>query len=96
MLGLLSSFEFNLIEGVFWLVCGVMVFCYRWWLPLEYNRWGLFSAGNIFLFGLSDFVQALYGGFLLPGMEWLLVWKILHVIGLVLSVVWYLKLRIAK
>lgn len=85
---------FNLLEGTFWVVLGVMsLFIYRK-VNKVYGRLTLFSAFIFITFAISDFVQAVYGSFLVEGMEWLLLWKIVDVIGLCVIPVWYVILRI--
>ena len=90
----LSSEMFNSIEGFFWIILGmVMRWCYLN-LKSKFKTWALFSAVVLFTFGISDFVQVLYGSFLQPHLLWLLIWKIINVAGLVLSIFWYILIRL--
>lgn len=96
MVGNVSSAQFNLYEGVFWVFLGLVALFTYAQVPRRYRMLCVFIAIVLITFGVSDFVQVLYGSFLQPQMWWLLIWKIVNVIGLVLCVVWYLFLRIAK
>lgn len=87
---------FNLVEGIFWLLLAVLVLRTRYGVLGQYTYWRLYTVVVLFGFGVSDFVQILYGSFLLPGMGWLLWWKLLGVMGLIVSCTWYIWLRIAK
>lgn len=88
-------FEFNTYEAIFWLLTASCLFLFTKKMSLEYRQWLLFSALNIFIFGVTDIVEIYTGGFLHTA-HWLLYWKIIHVIGLVVSIVWYLYLRLRR
>jgi hypothetical protein len=91
----MSPSEFNTYESIFWLtLSSLLIFAYRY-VPIMFKKWILFSAVNIFLFGISDVIEVYTGGFLHTA-PWLLVWKILNVIGLLFSIVWYFYLRLKK
>lgn len=91
---LLQMDYFNLLEGTFWVVLGVLSLFIYCKVSKIYSGLVLFSAFIFITFGISDFVQAIYGSFLVEGMEWLLIWKVVDVIGLCVIPVWYVKLRI--
>lgn len=78
----LTSEYFNLGEGIFWLVLGLACIVIYSKIKMKYASLALYSAAVLIAFGISDFFQVVYGSFLMPGMEWLLVWKILNVIAL--------------
>ncbi|KND49220.1 MAG: hypothetical protein AB203_02380 [Parcubacteria bacterium C7867-008] len=90
------SFEsFNLVEAGFWVACAVLT---RTAIGKVKNIgpffWKLLSI-NFFLFGLSDLAELMYGeSFLLPGGEWLYLWKTLCVLGFVALTAYYLWVRI--
>jgi hypothetical protein len=86
---------FNLYEGLFWLALAASCLVALSYVPLYLKSWLYFSAGNLFLFGLSDFVEMYTGGFLHTA-SWLLVWKSVCVVGLVVSVVWYFYVRLVN
>ena len=87
---------FNLTEGSFWLLLSVICLKLYFKIKYPYRNLALFSFVVLVTFGFSDFVECVYGSFLVPGMEWLYIWKIFDVIGLCVIVVWYLKLRLKK
>jgi hypothetical protein len=89
----MSSETFNTIEGVFWIVLGIAVFCAFFMIPRRYKALAAFASAVLILFGASDFMQVLYGTFLVSGMEWLLVWKVVNLAALIGAVVWYVVLR---
>lgn len=86
--------KFNLIEGLFWIFLGILSFIAPRKFP-AFRIWAIFSGFTVLLFGISDFVEIQFGSFLEPNLWWLLVWKVLGVLGLIISVIWYLRLRIA-
>lgn len=87
---------FNLIEGIFWVGLGMVVLFIYSRLEKTYQVIALFAAFILVTFGISDFIQVAYGSFLVEGMEWLFIWKVIDVIGLCIVVLWYLILRIRK
>jgi hypothetical protein len=89
----ISSEYFNLAEGVFWLTLGFISATASLRVTDMYKKLTLYLTFVLLTFGASDFVQVLYGSFLVPGMEWLFIWKIIDVIALGVIVLWYLKLR---
>ena len=90
----LSFMAFNLLEGTFWILCGlVALFAGRNIHTFSPLFWQLFSATFI-LFGVSDYVEAHVRVSLFEvGGEWLLMWKILCVISLSVCFVWYIYKR---
>ena len=94
----MSSELFNLYEGIFWvgLSALILVFLLLMKVPSSLKNWSRFSVVVLALFGVSDFMQVKYGTFLQEGMMWLLIWKTVCVIGLVVMAVWYLKIRLKK
>lgn len=96
MLALISADPFNSIEGCFWILLGVIPLLLYKRIPLQYKTFSISSSIVLITFGLSDFAQVIYGSFFQPGLEWLYFWKIVNVIGLIVLVIWYLYVRIAK
>jgi hypothetical protein len=88
--------QFNLLEGLSWIGLGIISIILTKRVPKQYVRLALFSASVLVLFGISDFAEAKFGSFFEPGMIWLLVWKILCVVGLTVTIIWYLWIRIHK
>ncbi len=86
---------FNLCEGTFWILCAVGVYLYTFYTSRVFLPWLKFSSLNLFLFGITDYVEMYTGGFLHTS-HWLLYWKITHVTGLIISVGWYLFLRLKR
>ncbi len=90
----LSSEMFNSVEGLFWIILGVV----GWWcnfkLERKFKMWALFSSMVLVTFGISDFVQVFYGSFFQPHLLWLLIWKVIGVAGLVVSIIWYILIRL--
>ncbi len=84
--------EFNTYEALFWFLLGVAAYSYVRHSHLMSRAWLLFSVGNILLFGVTDVVELYTGGFLHVA-SWLLYWKLVHVLGLVVSVIWYMCVR---
>lgn len=88
-----SYAKFNLSEGLFWIVLGIFSIALFSFIPKKYHKLCL-SAGIILItFGISDFVEIGAGGFL-SGQWWLLLWKIIDIVGLILVICWYLRLRL--
>ena len=83
---------FNFYEALFWIVLGLLLLVHVCRVHRRYQTLCLYSAINILLFGVTDVIELYTGGFLHTA-PWLLYWKILHVIGLVVSMVWYLYIR---
>jgi hypothetical protein len=73
----LSFTSFNLVEGIFWMMCAYISVSF---LPKRIVSPRLhYAIGfDFLLFSISDFVEAYYPvSFLEPGGEWLLIWKVL-------------------
>jgi len=87
--------SFNLYEALFWWWLGASLLGCRHWAGSQYQSWLLFSAANILLFGVTDVVELYTGGFLHTA-TWLLYWKVGHVLGLGVSVAWYVRLRLKQ
>ena len=94
MLATLTATQFNHIEGGFWILLGLICVVLYKKSPSAFRWLCLYAAAIFITFGLSDLVEAYYGSFLVPGMEWLLLWKTIDVLGLVSIVVWYSILRL--
>ncbi len=94
MLSVTSLENFNWIEGSFWFLLSLICIALFLKVNRSYRSLAMFAFVVLFTFGLSDFLEAVYGSFLVAGMEWLYIWKIIDVIGLCVVVVWYLKLRL--
>jgi hypothetical protein len=87
--------HFDSIEGVFWLLmAGVGLWVWRC-VPGAYQRITIWAIMLLVTFSVSDFLQVVFGSFLLPGNEWLLVWKVANVIGFIGIFVWYVWIRLA-
>jgi hypothetical protein len=80
--------EFNTYEALFWLVLGASIFVFSKWNRSFSRPWVYFTTYNIVLFGVTDVVEIYTGGFL-DTAQWLLYWKVVHVCGLFISLVWY-------
>jgi hypothetical protein len=87
--------KFNLLEGIFWIVLGLVVFSLflSGRFRQRYRSLLLFSSIVLVFFGASDFVEIKIGSFLEPEALWLLWWKIAGVAGLIVAFVWYFKIR---
>jgi len=92
----MSSGLFNLYEGIFWVMLGlvVLVLLLSKRLPDEFHKLGVLSSIVLITFGISDFLQSKLGSFFQEGLEWLLIWKYVCVAGLVYMIVWYLWIRL--
>ena len=84
--------QFNLIEGIFWIVLGLFLFVSYKFIPKVYIKLSLVAGVLLMIFGISDFVEIYMGGFL-SGQWCLLIWKILNIAGLIAVAVWYFKLK---
>ncbi len=84
--------EFNAYEALFWFCPGIGAYGSLRRSSLVSRAWLVFSVGNILLFGITDVVELFAGGFL-HTVPWLLYWKSVHVLGLVVSVIWYIRFR---
>jgi len=86
--------RFNLYEGSFWILLGIVSYILHKILPEKYKKTTI-VAGTIFiLFGISDNMEIKTSGFLYPIIWWLLAWKVACVVGIIFIVVWYFKLRL--
>jgi len=95
MLGLVFV-DFNLFEGVFWLLLACISFYAARIIKMPPIFWRILALDFAF-FGISDFVEAYYPvSFLDPGGEWLLAWKASCVIVFWVCVIWYLFVRMRK
>jgi hypothetical protein len=84
--------EFNTYEALFWfLVGGVANLLGKHRLQVS-RAWLIGSVVNVLMLGVTDVVEVYTGGFLHTA-TWLLWWKAVHVFGLLVSVVWYLRCR---
>ena len=84
---------FNLMEGAFWCLLGIVALVAYYKVNKTYKAIALFSFFILLTFGVSDFFQVVQGSFLVEGMQWLFIWKIVDVIGLCIIPLWYLILR---
>ena len=91
----LSFIQFNLIEGFFWLFCALICTLTSFRPKSVSMRVWRLLALDFALFGISDFVEAYYPvSFLQPGGEWLLIWKVLCIIGFVVAAIWNMRERL--
>lgn len=88
-----SFTRFNIFEGIFWLGLGIISLILNQTLAEKYRKLSLVSAVVFLLFGLSDFIEIKTAGFL-PDSPWLLIWKVANVVGIVVVIVWYFKIRV--
>lgn len=94
MLENVSLDYFNLTESGFWMVLSFVCLVIYYKATGIYKSLALFSSFVLLTFGVSDFLEATYGSFLVPDMEWSFIWKIVDVIGLCGIFLWYVILRI--
>ena len=87
--------EFNSYEALFWIVIGGICLLLVRRIPAFFHCWLIFTSINFIIFGFTDMVEIYTGGFLHTA-TWLLYWKVVHVVGLVISVFWYLILRLKE
>ena len=96
-MNVLSFTAFNLLEGTFWIFCGILSYVAPHFIHDMSERFWKVLTLNFVLFGLSDYVEAYYPvSFLDKGGEWLYAWKILCIIGFVGCLIWYIAKRISK
>lgn len=88
-----NFFQFNILEGLFWIFLGIIYLVLYIFVPKTYKKMMISAAILLILFGISDFVETKVGGFL-TGPWWMRVWKPANLIGLVGIVAWYVKLRL--
>ncbi len=82
---------FNIIEGVFWIVVALF-FLVPTLRSGEKHRWFcLFGALVFIAFGLSDFYEVHTGAWWKPWQ--LLLWKAACIVGIVVTVVWYVRIN---
>jgi hypothetical protein len=88
---------FNLYESVFWIITGITLYlAASRYFPVKYKQVFKITSLILLLFGISDIFEIKTQGFLYPTVWWLLVWKVTCVIGMILMVIWYLKLKLEK
>ena len=73
---------------------GILFFFFAKLKNGKYKKLQIVSSGTLALFGISDFVEIYTGGFI-PEPVWLLVWKVVCVLSLIVSIVWYVKIRLS-
>ncbi len=81
----------NIIEGFFWIAISLI-----FWLPAlrrrEKQRWFCLTGGLVFfIFGLSDFYESHTLAWWRPW--WLMVWKAACSIGILIIILWYVKIN---
>jgi hypothetical protein len=84
--------EFNTYEALFWFALGVATYVFLRRTSLVPRAWVVFSVANILLLASTDIVQVYTGGFFHTA-PWLLYWKSVQVLGLMVSVIWYIRFR---
>jgi hypothetical protein len=84
--------EFNTYEALFWFVLGAVAYVFSRSTSLVPATFVVFSVATTLLLGVTDVIEIYTGGFLHTA-SWLLHGKLALVLGLVVSVVWYLRLR---
>jgi len=82
---------FNFVEGINWLILGIFFLTLSKIIPQKYKKLALFTSLILILFGITDFIEIRTGAYWIPW--WLLVWNIFCVSGIILSTVWYIKLK---
>lgn len=85
---------FNFIEGIYWLILGIFVLTLSKIIPQKYKKLALATFLILILFGITDFIEIKTGAYWIPW--WLLAWNIFCIAGLILSIVWYIKLKCGK
>ncbi|MEN8252016.1 MAG: hypothetical protein ABFQ53_00330 [Patescibacteria group bacterium] len=85
---------FNLVEGIYWVSLGIFVLTLSKIISSKYQKLTLFASGTLILFGLSDFIEISTGAYWEPW--WLLALNIFCILGLIVSFIWYIKLRYSK
>ena len=81
----------NIIEGFFWLLVSLF-FLAPALRPKEKNRWFcLYGAAIFIIFAGSDFYEAQTGAWWEPW--WLILWNAGCVAGIILMVLWYVKIN---
>ncbi|MEI7480270.1 MAG: hypothetical protein WCJ59_01460 [bacterium] len=85
---------FNLCESIFWFCFSILSLVGLKKYKIMPAKFWYFLAIDFLIFGISDIVEAFYPvSFFSPVGEWLFIWKTLCVIGFVLAIGWYLKVR---
>ncbi|XLQ20148.1 MAG: hypothetical protein ACKUBY_00005 [Candidatus Moraniibacteriota bacterium] len=82
---------FNFIEGVYWLSLGIFVVTLSKIIPCKYKRLALFTFLILIFFGFTDFIEIKTGAYWTPW--WLLTWNAFCILGLILALAWYIKIR---
>lgn len=82
---------FNFIEGIYWLALGIFVLTLSKIIFQKYKKLALFTSLVLILFSITDFIEIETGAYWTPW--WLLVWNIICILGLTLSLAWYIKLK---
>ncbi len=83
--------KYNLVEAVFWILCGLGVVWSGVWGDVKYRLVFGLGAVLLILFGVSDWVEMGTGAWWRPW--WLLVWKGGCLAGFWVLIVWYRKLK---
>lgn len=82
---------FNFIEGIYWVALGIFVLTLSKIIFQKYKKLALFTSLILILFSITDFIEIETGAYWTPW--WLLVWNIICILGLTLSLAWYIKLK---
>lgn len=86
--------SFNIYEALFWiLLSGITFAIYE---AVHWHARPVFREATIWflLFGISDVVEALMGGLFMPELWWLILWKIICIMGIFHVMYRYLHLRV--
>ncbi len=94
LVDLILADQFNATEGLFWCLLGIVTTVASTRTPSRYKPLAYYATTVLVAFGVSDFLQVLYGSFFEPGLEWLFVWKIVNGIALLGIFVWYFVIRL--
>lgn len=88
----MNYYTFNLWEAIFWIVLGGTGFAMRNIKRRTYKRLAVYASVVFILFGLSDILEIFVGNFFESGMYWLLAWKVINALAIILVFYWYVRL----
>lgn len=86
---------FNLIEGIFWILLGIIAALRFFAIGAKYKKLAPTAAAILILFGISDFAEIAVEESFLDSLTWLWWWKIAGIMGIIVVIAWYIKLRLS-
>lgn len=94
---MLDFVTFNILEGLFWIMCGVVLLLFKNKVLTQKKSLPYFAALSLIFFGLTDFIEVYTNqSFFLEGYQWLLLLKAICLVCTVICLIIYIISRLGK